>query len=61
MFSTLSSLTKAAVGAVVATPVAVVADALTLGGVNTGRDQSYTSQALSNVLENISDATDPKK
>lgn len=53
MFGMLSSLAKATVGVVVATPVALVADALTLGGSITDKKEPYTSAALKDVMKNI--------
>jgi hypothetical protein len=58
MFNMLSSLTKAVVGVVVETPIAIAADALTLGGAITERNEPYTVTALKKVSENVSDATD---
>lgn len=55
----LGSLLKAAVGAVI-TPVAVVADVLTVGGVTTGKPKTYTSEALSSVLKNLENAAKPR-
>lgn len=55
----LTSLTKAAV-AVVATPVAMVADIVTLGGTLTDRKESYTEEMLDNVKDNLDEALDPK-
>jgi hypothetical protein len=55
------SLLKAAVGAVVETPLALVADVVTLGGSLTDRKEPYTTEAVSKVVENIQDATDPDK
>lgn len=52
------SLLKAAVG-VVTTPVAVVADVVTLGGALTDAKQPYTAEAISDVLKNLSNATKP--
>ena len=57
MFEILGSLTKAVVGAVVETPLAVVADVVTLGGVLTDKDQPYTATAIEKVVENVQDAT----
>lgn len=57
MFDMLSKLTKAAVGVVVETPVAVVADFITLGGVLTDKDEPYTATALKKVVENIENTT----
>lgn len=58
MFSFLNSLAKAAVSVVV-TPVAVVADVVTLG--EGSKSGSYTGDTLGAVIENISDAVDPAK
>ena len=46
---------------VVSIPVAVVADAATLGGVLTERKESYTAEALHDLRQNIKNATDPEK
>lgn len=54
------SLLKAAVG-VVLTPVAVVADVVTLGGELTDRKETYTGQVLDAVEKNLSDTIDPRK
>lgn len=59
MFGMLESLVKAAVGVVVQTPVAIVADLVTLGGTLSDRDESYTSQAVADVVKNIDNATKP--
>lgn len=50
------SLLKAAVGVIVETPVAVVADTLTLGGLTTDKKKPYTAEALANVLKNVKDS-----
>lgn len=60
MFGLLNSLAKAAV-AVVVTPVAVVADVLTVGGLVTDQEKSYTEQAGGAIVDNLKDAIDPKK
>lgn len=58
MFDILSGITKAVVGVVVETPVAIVADVLTLGGsVNDKRGGTYTGDALSKVMDNVEKAT----
>ncbi len=57
MFNLIGNLTKAVVGVVVETPVAVVADVITLGGSLTDKDKPYTAEALSKVLQNVQDAT----
>lgn len=60
MFGMLESLAKAAVG-VVTVPVAVVADVVTLGGSLTDKDEPYTAAAVSDVVQNLADATKPTK
>lgn len=61
MFKTLGNLTKAVVGVAVETPVAVVADIVTLGGAITERDEPYTATSVKKVMDNLSDATEPDK
>lgn len=56
MIDMLTNLTKAVVGAVVQTPVAVVADVVTLGGALTDKPQPYTAEAVSNVVDNLEKA-----
>lgn len=56
MFGMLTSLTKAVVGVVVETPVALVADAITLGGALTDKAEPYTATAVRKVVENVQDA-----
>jgi len=60
MFGLFNSLTKAALG-VVTTPVALVADVVTMGGALTDKDQPYTADALEDILKNLENATDPDK
>lgn len=55
------SLLKAAVGVVVETPLAVVADVVTLGGSLTDKDKPYTAEAVEKIVENVQDATNPKE
>lgn len=57
MFELLTGLTKAVVRVAV-TPVAVAADILTLGGVCTGRDETYTGEQLRKAKENFEEATE---
>jgi hypothetical protein len=57
MFGMLESFTKATVGLLVETPIAVVADIATLGGVLTDKDKPYTEEALSKVVKNLNDTT----
>jgi hypothetical protein len=59
MFEMLKSLAKASLG-VVTVPVAVVADVVTLGGALTDKDKPYTAEAVSEVVQNLKDATSPK-
>lgn len=56
MFGMLGSLAKAVVGVVIATPVAIVADVVTLGGSLTDEEVPYTVSALRDVKGNIDDA-----
>lgn len=51
------NLFKAAVGVVVETPVAIVADVVTLGGSFTERDKPYTAEALEKVVKNVQEST----
>ena len=60
MFGILTSLAKAAT-AVVDVPLAVAADVVTLGGLNTDKDTTYTQDALGRFVDNVSDAANPKK
>lgn len=57
MLGMLGDLAKAAVGVVIETPIAVVADVVTLGGALTDKDQPYTATALEKVMENVENAT----
>lgn len=56
----LESLTKAVVGAVVETPMALVADVVTLGGSLTDKDEPYTTTVVGNVVQNLKNATKPE-
>lgn len=53
----LGNLFKAVVGVVVETPVALVADVVTLGGALTDKQQPYTATALENVVKNVQEST----
>jgi hypothetical protein len=59
MFGMLTNLAKAAVGVVTA-PVAMVADAVTMGGVLTDRPKSYTGDHLKATLDSLQKAIDPE-
>lgn len=58
MFGMLESLTKAVVGVAIETPVAIVADHVTLGGALTDKDEPYTVSAVKKVIKNLNDATE---
>lgn len=60
MFDIFNSVVKAAVG-VVKLPVSVVADVVTVGGALTGKEESYISKNISDVVKNLENATDPRK
>lgn len=53
-------LLKAA-AAIVTVPVGVVADVVTLGGAMTDKDKPYTAEALGDMMDNLKNATKPKK
>ena len=57
MFGMLGDLAKATVGLVIETPIAVVADVVTMGGALTDKDQPYAATALEKVMENVENAT----
>jgi hypothetical protein len=61
MFKIMKSLTKAAVGATIVTPVSIAADIVTLGGVITNRNKPYTSEAISDIMDNLKDASNPEE
>ena len=54
----LGNLFKAVVGTVVETPISVVADIATLGGVLTDQEKPYTAQAVEKVVDNIQKSTE---
>lgn len=61
MLGLLGNLTKAVVGVVVETPIAVVADVVTLGGSLNDTKEPYTATALKGVMKNVENATKPDK
>ena len=61
MFGLLGSLTKAAVGVVIETPIAIVADAVTLSGTLTDKNESYTVTSVKKIMDNLSEATESDK
>ena len=61
MFGILENLTKAVVGVVIETPIALVKDVVTLGGAITDDDEPATVTALRNVVQNIEKAIDSTK
>lgn len=58
MIKMLSGLTKAAIGVVVETPIAIAADFVTLGGSITERDEPYTATAVKKVVKNVQESTE---
>ena len=58
MFSMLGNLTKAVVGDVIETPVAIVADVVTLGGSLTDRDKPYTAESVEKVVDHLQKSTE---
>lgn len=58
MFGILGDLTKAVVGVVIETPIAIAADVVTIGGALTDKDEPYTATALKGVMENVENATE---
>ena len=60
MFGILVDLTKAVVGVVVETPIALAADVLTLGGSITDKEEPNTATALKGVMKNVENATKPE-
>lgn len=60
MFNIFKDLTKAVVGIVVVTPVAIVADVVTLGGTLTDTKEPYTATAVEDVMQNIENAAKPR-
>ena len=59
MLNFAESLLRASVAAV-RIPVAIVADTVTMGGVLTDRDESYTASATKDLVENLEDAASPR-
>lgn len=59
MFGFLGDLTKAVVGVVVETPIAMVADVVTLGGTMTDKKEPYTASAIKGVMRNVENSTKP--
>lgn len=51
-------LLKAAVGVVIETPIAVVADVVTLGGTLTDKQSTYTAEAVEKVVKNVKESTE---
>ena len=58
MFSLLNSLVKASVGVGVETPLAFIADTVTLGGALTDKEVPYTAEALEKILKNLKESTE---
>ena len=60
MLKMIESLAKASL-AVVTVPVAMVADVVTMGGMLTDKDKSYTGEAVGDFVDNLKDATRPEQ
>jgi hypothetical protein len=60
MFGMLESLAKATIGVAINTPMAILADVVTLGGVVNDRRTPYTVDALKDVVENLEQTVKPK-
>lgn len=58
MFDFISDVTKA-VANVVVTPVAMIQDFVTLGGVLTDREETYTMERLKDAASNLNKAIKP--
>jgi hypothetical protein len=56
----LGDLMKAAVGVVTA-PIAIAADIVTVGGILTGKDETYTGAQVEQVVDNLENATRPRR
>jgi hypothetical protein len=54
----LGDLMKATVGVVTA-PIAIAADIVTVGGILTGKDGTYTGAQAEQVIDNLENATRP--
>lgn len=52
------SLAKAIIGTALL-PVDILADTFTVGGVSTNKDRPYTSERLSDILDNLKEVTKP--
>lgn len=59
MWGLIESTVRAA-ASVVSVPVALAADAVTMGGALTDRDRPYTAEACSDLLKNVKGMTKPK-
>lgn len=58
MFGIFTSALKAA-AAVIDVPVSMAADVVTLRGVLTDKENSYTGEAVGRFVENVKDMADP--
>jgi hypothetical protein len=56
----LGDLMKAAVGVVTA-PITIAADIVTVGGILTGKDETYTGAQAEQVIDNLENATRPRR
>jgi len=53
------SLAKAVIGTVLL-PVDMVTDVVTLGGLYTNKDKTYTTNRLTDIVDNLKDVTKPE-
>ena len=60
MFGFIKDLTKATVGVVVETPIAIAADVVTMGGALTNKSEPYTATAVKKVVKNVENSTKPE-
>lgn len=61
MFKIIEGLAKAAIGVAVVVPASVIADVITMGGVMTERNKTYTEEAISDAMDNLKEATKPEE
>lgn len=59
MLRIIGDLTKAVIGAVIETPIAIAADVVTMGGALTDKNEPYTATAIKGVMKNVDNATKP--
>ncbi len=55
MFGILENITKAVVNTATL-PISIAADVVTMGGVMTDRNETYTGQKISQIMNNLDNA-----